>query len=213
MKKIDNLILALAVIFVIGALLPQACVGVAPARVLSQELERTDEERRAWLRLANAVSRVCAHEASLSHMADCLLVWQATRRHGETPEARTAWLYRHSPCALRGVLCGHGRHQHDPGHWSSTLPLSGDEQPSGWPTTLSWSDYAPRWAAIRRTVRRLVHGDAPPHGWPCVEDPDSWAGRVHDADHVRENAEHLRALGCRDPETGEPTRNEGYRWI
>lgn len=178
----------------------------------AQTTSRTDEQRRAELHLADTVSRVCAHESSFVSMADCMLVWQAARRHGDTATARTAWLFQHSPCALRGVRCGRGRHTGDPGHWSSSLPVSGDEQPDGWPEDLDWSTYAPRWAAIRRAVRRLIRGETPPGGWPCREDPDSWAGRVYDAEHVRRNAEHLRALDCRDRTTGEPTRNEGYRW-
>jgi len=178
-----------------------------------EEIDRDREERRAQLRLADAVSRVCAHESSFVSAADCLLVWQATRRHGETAEQRLAWLYIHSPCALRGSRCGTGRHQGDPGHWSAFLPVgSSMEAPQGFPESLSWDDYAPRWARMRSMVRHLISGDTPPGGWPCREDPDSWAGRIHDADHILENAEHLRALDCRDPATGEPTRNEGFRW-
>lgn len=186
----------------------------APDGCMSESQAQGDEreERRAMLHLADTVARVCAHEASLSNLADCYLVWQAARRHGETAQERTAWLFRHSPCALRGVECGRGRHMHDPGHWSSTLPLTGDEQPEGWPSDISWETFAPRWAAIRRTVRRLIRGDVPPGGWPCREDPDTWGGRVRDAEHVRRHAAHLRALDCRNRTTGEPTRNEGYRW-
>lgn len=66
---------------------------------------------------------------------------------------------------------------------------------------------------MRRTVRRLIRGETPPGGWPCPSDPDTWAGRIVDREHIEEHAEHLRALGCRDPRTGEPTRNEGFRWI
>ena len=181
---------------------------IVPAQADAQD----DAERRALLHLAASVSRVCAHESSFVSLADCLLGWQATRHHGDTTAGHLAWLQRHSPCALRGVRCGHGRHQHDPGHWSSTLPVSGDEQPENWPSTLAWSSYAPRWVRMRRTVRRLVRGAVPPGGWPCPEDPDTWGGRVHDAEHIRRNAAHLRALDCRDPLTGEPTRNEGFRW-
>lgn len=171
-----------------------------------------DEGRRAALHLADAVSRVCAHESSFASAADCLLVWQATRRHGETSQERLDWLMRHSPCALRGVRCGTGRHQGDPGHWAAFLPSSGEAEPSGWPETLDWADFAPRWTRMRSMVRRLMRGDVPPGGWPCHEDPDTWGGRHVDAEHIEANAEHLRALDCRDPATGVPTRNEGFRW-
>lgn len=194
------------------------CVGLSgmcsgPGRARGQTTERSDEERRALLHLADTVSRVCAHESSFVSMADCLMVWQTARRHGDTAQERTAWLFLHSPCALRGVRCGSGRHRGDPGHWSSALPTSGDAEPRGWPSTLVWATYAPRWARIRRTVRRLIRGDRPPGGWPCVEDPDSWAGRVYDREHVERNRAHLREIDCRDRVTGEPTRNGGYRWI
>lgn len=214
MKKLDNLFLVLAVAIAAMAMLPRSCSCAAPAPALSQEREPLpDEMRRALLHLADTVSRVCAHEASLSNMADCYLVWQAARNHGDTAQEHTAWLFRHSPCALRGVRCGRGRHQHDPGHWSSTLPLVGDDEPENWTATISWAAYAPRWAEIRRTVRHLViRSQRPREGWPCEEEPDTWAGRRRDSEHVQRNAAHLRALDCRDRLTGEPTRNEGYVW-
>jgi len=203
---------ALAVGALLMVLFAFASCGAHGQVVAAQEVQASDEDRRAALHLADAVSRVCAHESSFASAADCLLVWQATRRHGDTSQARLDWLLRHSPCALRGSRCGTGRHRGDPGHWAAFLPTSGDAEPEGWPETLAWSDYAPRWTRMRSMVRHLMRGETPPGGWPCHEDPDTWAGRRVDAEHIEENAEHLRALDCRDPVTHEPTRNEGFRW-
>lgn len=153
-------------------------------------------------RLAVAVARTCAHEAGFASPADCSLIVQATRRHGDTPGERLAWLARHSDGALTGA------------HWSASLPLGVDEQaPAGWPTDVDWTRYAPRWQRLREYVRGLVvEGHTPRGGWPCERDPDTWAGRRVDAAHVAEHAAQLEPMSCRDPRTGAPTLNEGYRW-
>lgn len=49
-----------------------------------------------------AVAKMCANEAFHSY-GDCLLIYQATRRHGTTAAERLAWLHEHSNCVLVAV--------------------------------------------------------------------------------------------------------------
>lgn len=185
----------IAVVVMIGCLLVTRCTAPVQAQDAAVDV---DEQ------LAVALARVCVHESGFRSPADCALIWQATRGHGDTSAARLAWLGLHSPRALTGP------------HWSAHLPASGvgpDAPPSGWPPQVLWSTYAPRWSALLVATRSLVLEDrAPRVGWPCSTTPQTWGGRVVDAAHVARHADVYHALHCVDPVTGSPTRNEGYRY-
>lgn len=154
-------------------------------------------------RLVLAVAKVAANEASLASIrpAEVALIWQVTEARGETSSQRLAWLRAHSSCVLGTGPIGEGR-----GNCRWTRGLSAtDRQPSGWPEHLPWARYAPRWAQVRELARRLVAGEESMR--PCPGTPITWGGPM---DHERASERGLVPLGCRDPQTGEPTRNEGF---
>lgn len=197
----------LTVAFAIGA-------GIAHGddALVADEPPLTPEQHDLYL----AVSRVCANEA-FGHPADCMVVWQAVRRHGRTPSERLAWLRQHSRCVL-GASAPVRALGNCP--WTRNLTDS-DRQPDGWPADWRWEPNASSrngghvatWARTRRLVRRMVLGGTPPRGWPCAQDPDSWAGRVTDAAHIQAHAGTRLALRCTDPVTHAPTLNEGFRYV
>lgn len=161
------------------------------------------QDMRISERLALAVAKVCANEASLEQArpADCALIWQTTRRHGRTPGARLAWLRAHSSCVLSERPLS-ARELLGNCVWSRHLSAS-EEAPQAWPEQIAWPRYAPRWRTMRAFARRLVAGAVPPGGWPCTEDPFTWGGPMDHADAV---ASGLVPLSCRG------TLNEGYRY-
>lgn len=153
--------------------------------------------------LALAVAKVAANEASLASIrpAEVALIWQVTEARGETSAQRLAWLRAHSSCVLGDGPIGEGRGNC---HWTRGLSASA-RQPSGWPAHLPWARYAPRWAQVRELARRLVVGEESMR--PCPGTPITWGGPM---DHERALERGLVPLGCRDPQTGAPTRNEGF---
>ena len=154
--------------------------------------------------LALAVAKVCANERSLgaARPADCALVWQATRRHGETAEERLAWLRAHSSCVLSDREMS-AREALGNCRWTRHLADS-DARPAGWPALVPWERFVESWRGMRGFVRQLVlEGRRPRGGWPCPVDPDTWGGPM---DHARAIAHGLVPVRC------EGTRNQGYRY-
>lgn len=150
--------------------------------------------------LALAVAKVCANEASLQRAtpADCALIFQATRRHGDTALERLEWLRRHSNCVLTDRPMTANERKGNC-RWSRHLTASAAE-PDGWDPDLPWEDpYAGRWRAMRNFCLHLVRGGTPRGGWPCSRDPDTWGGRMDDPGT-------MASMECRG------TANEGYRW-
>lgn len=154
--------------------------------------------------LAMAIARVCANEGGLraEHPADCALIYQATRRHGDTARERLDWLAAHSSCVLTSRALTEDELVRGNCRWSRYLADS-DATPQEWPAGWSWDRAIPRWAAMRRFCRGLVAGRTPADGWPCAEDPDTWGGAM---DRVGALAAGMRALRC------EGTLNAGYRY-
>jgi len=130
--------------------------------------------------LGLAVARVCANEASLQRAtpADCALIYQAARRHGDTQEEQLRWLTNHSSCVL-----GPRRRHRLRGNcaWSRNLTREGT-RPQSWPTVSPWRRYKPRWLAMLAYCDALAGGAIPAGGWPCERDPDTWGGHM---DHGR----------------------------
>lgn len=157
-----------------------------------------------------ALSQMCANEAFHSR-ADCLLIFQATRRHGTTSAERLAWLRDHSNCVLVETP---PRSMRGNCRWTRTLTLS-DSRPSGWDTRRdgTWEGVNQRqWARVRELTAILVRGGRPRGGWPCHIDPDTWAGRETDAQRIAGLPPTSVPLRCTDPLNRErPTRNEGFR--
>lgn len=180
-NRIDGPLWPFALAVLVQSLAARACIVAA-------------DERDAAEDLALAVARVCAHEASFRSPPDCLLIVQSTRRHGDTPAERLAWLERHSPRALTD-------------DWTATLPADSDARPEHWPDHWDWPRWAATWRAMRESVRAIVvDGREPRRGWPCERDPDTWGGRVTDRRHIDAHRDVLEPLGC----VG--TLNEGFRW-
>lgn len=157
-----------------------------------------------------SLSKMCANEAFHSY-GDCLLIFQATRRHGPTPEERLAWLTEHSNCVLVQIP---PRSMRGNCRWTRTLNLS-EERPSGWDSRRDgvWEGMNQRqWARIVALVGNLLRGARPRGGWPCPIDPDTWAGRQTDAQRIAGLPPTIVPLRCTDPLNRERlTRNEGFR--
>lgn len=159
---------------------------------------------QAQAALGLAVAKVCANEASLRRAtpADCALIFQATRRHGETPEEQLAWLRGHSSCVLGDEPPGEMRGNCE---WTRQLTRS-NRQPDAWADAASWARHAPRWAAMLLFCDLMAAGHPPPRGWPCRRDPDTWGG---DMDMRRAVARGYTQVACRG------TANTGWmypRW-
>jgi hypothetical protein len=154
---------------------------------------------------------VCVNEAFHSY-GDCLLIWQATRRHGETPEARLAWLRRHSSCVLGPTDPAPTRTRIGNCRWSRYL-VPGDAAPLNWPEGWVWEGINQRsWARTIQLTRGLVAGLRPRGGWPCALDPDTWAGRRTDEQRIAGLPPTIVPLNCTDPLNRErQTANEGFR--
>lgn len=139
--------------------------------------------------LALAIGKVCVNEAGWHAPADCVLIWQATRRWSSTTAGRLAWLRSHSGRVLGTKKCTTGNCL-----WTQNLTWS-DDRPEGlvglWRP--EW------WARVRELAQRLVRGEET--RTVCSEDPATWGGP---ADHARAMRLGFTALDC------EGTLNEGY---
>lgn len=212
--KRSNSVMSHKSLLLVGLVLLAVCAvrPIGSAQEAEPERVFTPAEQALFL----GVARVCANEA-FGHMADCLLIWQAVRRHGETPEARLAWLTMHSSCVLREEEPDpHSTRQIGNCPWTRHLEDS-DEQPQGWPEGWRWlpleeghRGHQRTWASTRSVVRHLVSGETSRHGWPCSRDPDTWGGRVTDAVHIAAHSATHIPLHCIDPVTHQPTLNEGF---
>lgn len=186
-------------LWVLAAALPTC----APEPVEAQRAQRELTPVELDLRLA--IAKMCANEFFHSD-ADCLLIFQTTRRHGATPEERLAWLIEHSNCVLTPTPPSQRRGNC---RWTRTLTTSLD-QPPGWVPERDGIWVGPnqrRWARILDMIALLLRGARPRGGWPCVLDPDTWAGRRTDREHIERLPETMVDLQCRTPERG----NEGFR--
>lgn len=156
--------------------------------------------------LALSVARVCANEAFRSR-PDCLLIWQATRRHGENAEARLDWLRRHSRCVLGPSDPSPSRTRIGNCRWTRYLNREGTE-PRNWPHSIPWQGANQRmWLQTLAMVENLVRGMRPREGWPCEIDPDTWAGRRTDEQRIAQLPPTMVPLRCATPAHG----NEGFR--
>lgn len=155
--------------------------------------------------LALAIAQVAVNEASLARVrpADVALIAQTAASHGDTPHARLAWLRAHSSCVLTDRPMSEAEAAGNC-PWSRGLRAD-DTRPEAWPATLSWSRYRERWRQVRALALALVLGTRTLE--PCPEAPWTWGGPMDRAQALERG---MRPLGCRDPETGEPLRNEGY---
>ena len=131
--------------------------------------------------LGFAVAQVCANEASLrqARPADCALIYQATRRHGDTPEEQLRWLQRHSRCVL-GPSAPAPDAEVGNCHWTRQLTREGT-QPAAWTNTASWETHRPRWLRMLAFCDRMAAGQRPRGGWPCRRNPDTWGGSMDPA--------------------------------
>lgn len=146
----------------------------------------------AELALATMLAATCVNEAGWSSPADCALIWQVTESHARTPEARLAWLQRHSHTVANGSSSGNAR-------WTSGLQWN-DREPEGWPETAPpWSVYVERWRKVRRFAAALVTGRVTRR--PCAERVWTW-GSVDDAPAALRRG--LRVVRC------ENTLNLGF---
>ena len=144
------------------------------------EVESAPKPTEAQRALGLAVAKVCANEASLrrSRPADCALIYQVARRHGETPEEQLAWLSRHSRCVLGAVA---PRVMRGNCRWTRQLTRRGT-QPDAWNGEVArWRNFQPQWLSMLRFCDRLVMGARPRRGWPCEKDPQTWGGTMDDA--------------------------------
>lgn len=192
----------------------------SPTRAQEIEPVLTPEQEA----LSLAVAQVCANEA-FGHPADCLLILQTVRSHGETPREQLTWVRAHSDCIF-GEDEPVAREGHPLGNCPWTRHLTnGDAQPAGWPGgDWRWDPWVDsrgrshegsqgRWRRTRQLVRSIVvDWHTPRGGWPCTDDPHTWGGRLVDAARVSQYAHIYQPLYCRDPLTGDPTLNEGYRY-
>jgi len=155
--------------------------------------------------LALAIAKVGVNEASLIRVtpADVALVHQTAATHGDTPHARLAWLRAHSNCVLSDREMSETEAAGNC-PWSRGL-RDDDTRPEAWPSTLSWPRFRERWRQVRTLALALVLGTRSIE--PCPEPPWTWGGPM---DRARALERGMRPLGCRDPETGLPLRNEGY---
>lgn len=189
-------LLVLAALLALYAAVLAGHVGAQAA----PELTPAEEE------LAHRVAKVAANEASLQRVrpAEVALIWQTTEHRAPTTLARIRWLTAHSSCVLtdrpmtEAEAAGNCR-------WSRHLRRGG-ARPEGWPRHLRWDRYRPRWEQVQAFARALVSGRAVMR--PCPAPPFTWGGRTLDMRQAL--ARGLRPLGCRDPQTGEPTINEGF---
>ncbi len=184
---------------------PVAVVLVCGAIALLARCEaraQDDAPPRPLSELALSVARVAMNEAP-GFPADLALIAQTTLAHGDTDEARLAWLRAHSSCVL-----GDEEPSRAPGNcaWTRNLTDS-DEQPAGWPAHWRWDRHVTTWARTREHAARLMRGERPSRGWPCARTPITWGGAMDLADAIERG---LVALDCRDPRTGLPTRNTGF---
>lgn len=126
--------------------------------------------------LGLAVAKVCANEASLrqSRPADCALIYQATRRHGDTAKEQLEWLVGHSSCVL-GEEAPPASEMRGNCPWTRQL-TRGDARPDAWEDEASWPRHAERWLAMLSFCERLASGHRPQGGWPCPRNPDTWGG-------------------------------------
>ena len=129
--------------------------------------------------LGLALGKLCANEASLrlARPADCALIYQASRYHGDTPAERLAFLHRHSKCVLE---------ERAPRTMRGNCPWARDldralTRPPAWSDTASWETFSPRWEAMLRFCDRLAAGLEPSGGWPCARDPQTWGGSMDPA--------------------------------
>jgi hypothetical protein len=185
-------------------------LSVVPLGISGQEVappQLTPAQHALYI----AVARFCANEA-FGHTADCLLIWQTVRHHGDTPEARLAWLTEHSTCVLAPNDPPPTRRRVGNCPWTRYLNDS-DEQPRNWPEGWTWAGYNTRvWAGTRDLVRGLVIGRRPRGGWPCPIDPDTWAGRRTDEQRIENLPPSMVPLRCTNPRNREVvTLNEGFR--
>ena len=157
--------------------------GPRRARGLPAIAAPVPEPASAEAVLGLAVAKVCSNEASLrvARPADCALIYQAVRRHGNTAAEQLAWLTDHSSCVL-----GEEEPSEMRGNcaWTRQLTRS-SRRPPAWENAATWADHVPRWAAMLVFVDRMIAGHTPRGGWPCEQDPDTWGGHMDVARAVR----------------------------
>lgn len=176
------------------------------AAILRGRLHAQEEppHRDEW-RLALAVAKVAANEASLAHVrpAEVALVYQVVENRGSTADERLTWLSRHSSCVLTDRPMTE-REARGNCRWSRNLRAS-SEQPVGWPENVFWNPYfSRRWVQVSVYAARLVFGQE--RFRPCAGTPLTWGGPM---DHERARERGLRPLDCRDRD-GQSTMNTGY---
>lgn len=153
------------------------------------------------LRVAYDLARYAANEAGLGGWADAVLLWQSAETHGETLEARHGWLRSHSRCVVAPIPA-----QDCERLWARGLTPLG-QRPAAWPARASWVRGRAMWFGLLAWCIRVVTGEIE---WrPCDGRPQTWDGQ-----RWRESAiaRGYTPLDCRDPATGQPLRNEGYRF-
>lgn len=188
-----------------GARFALGLVPVLLALGYAGELRTARAQRSTQDELVLAVAKVAANEASLATIrpAEVALIWQVTEARGHDDRSRLAWLRAHSSCVLTDRPMS-DRQAAGNCSWSRHLRADG-RRPEGWPQHLSWPRYASRWAQVRELARRLVIGEEPMR--PCPSTPWTWGGPM-DREAAIERG--LVPLNCRDPQTGERTRNDGF---
>lgn len=116
-----------------------------------------------------ALAQVCASEASVqTETDDCAAIAHVLRRRDRGRSIAVMARAYSSRVFDRGRTDGR--------RWVAHLRPS-PSQPHGWPSTLPWERWRPRWAALYQHAGAILAGEVPS---PCERPPDHWGGPMDD---------------------------------